>query len=134
MSLIKIKAALETALNGISPSLSTAWENAEFTPVNGTPYQKANLLPAEPFNAEFSDNYRAQGILQVTLMYPLLAGSVTAMTRAELIKTTFKRGNTFTYLTLDVSIQNTPSIGNGRIDGDRWMLPVDIRYFAHVTA
>jgi hypothetical protein len=41
MSLIAIRAALESALNGMSPALSTNWENTAFVPVQGTPYQRA---------------------------------------------------------------------------------------------
>ena len=36
MSVVKVKAALETALNGMT-ALATAWENVAFTPVAGTP-------------------------------------------------------------------------------------------------
>lgn len=134
MSEVKIKAALETALDGMTPALSTAWEGAEFEPVVGVPYQIAELVPADPFNAEYSANYRAQGILQVTLMYPPIGSAVAARARAELVKNTFKRGNTFTYLTLDVTVNRTPSAGQGKLVNDRWELPIDIRYFAHVTA
>jgi len=36
MSVVSIRAALETALAAITPAMSTAYENAPFTPVNGT--------------------------------------------------------------------------------------------------
>jgi hypothetical protein len=51
MSLAQVRAALETALNSISPAIDTAWENAPYTPVDGTPYQQATLLRAQPDNS-----------------------------------------------------------------------------------
>lgn len=48
MSIQLIRKALEKRLGALAPALSTAYENSSFTPVNGTPYQRVNLLPATP--------------------------------------------------------------------------------------
>ena len=133
MSLIAVRIALETKLATITPALSTAYENVPFTPVTGTAYQAAYLLPATPANPTMGDGYyREQGIFQVTLMYPLQAGPKTAADRAELIRTAFKRGTTLTSGTVSVIIDRTPEIGQGRVDGDRWALPVKIRWYAGI--
>lgn len=134
MSVISIRSALETAINAMSPSIQTNWENVDFVPTVGTAYQKVNLLFAEPENVEFGANYRQIGILQITLFYPLKTGTNTAATRAELIRTTFKRGNSYTSGSVTVTIQRTPEIGTGSVDGDRWMIPVRVRFFANLTA
>ena len=135
MSIVYIRAALETALNGMSPSVSIAPENVPFTPVSGTPYQQCFLLNAEPDNSTVGDaSFIAQGIFQVNLMYPLQTGSNSAATRAEMIRTTFKRGNTFTSNGIRVVISNTPEIGTGIVDGDRWNLPVKVRFFAQILS
>lgn len=134
MSVNAIRIALETGLNSITPALATAWENAKFTPTEGTPYQRVSLLFAEPDNIEYGSVFRQNGIMQVSLFYPLLTGTSTASTRAELLRSTFKRGNTYTSGSVKVNISNTPAIKQGRVDGDRWMIPVDIRFFSHITA
>ncbi len=133
MSVAKIRQALENGVNAITPALETAWENVEYTPVNGTPYQRVFLLTARPDNIEYGPVYRQEGILQVNLFYPLKVGTTTAVTRAELIQTTFKRGTTFVKDTVKVVIDKTPHIKQGRRDDDRWMIPIDISFYAHLT-
>ena len=133
MSLASVRIALENKLNAMTPALSTAWENVPFTPVSGTPYQAAYLLPATPANPTMGDGYyREQGIFQVTLMYPLQAGPKTAADRAELIRAAFKRGTSMTSGGITTIIERTLEIGQGRVDGDRWALPVKIRWYAGI--
>lgn len=133
MSNVAIRAALESALNGMSPSLSTAWENVNFTPTPGTAYQKANLLFAEPNNPEMGNNLKQElGIFQVTLMYPQNQGTALANARAELIRTTFHRAASFTSGGVTVTVEQTPQVAPGFSDGDRWAVPVKIRFFANI--
>lgn len=133
MSIVSVRAALETKLNNMTPSLATAWENAPYTPVTGTAYQRVWLLTAEPSNPTMGDDYyREQGILQITLYYPLQTGSSAAAARADLIRTTFKRGTSMTSGANTVIIDRTPEISSGRVEGDRWALPVKIRWFAGI--
>jgi len=131
MSAIKIKAALESALNSMT-ALATAWENIEYVPVTGTPYQQVNILMAEPDNNEYGRTYREIGYMQIKLMYPLKNGSLTAITRAELIRSTFYRGASFTSSGVTVVIDKTPEISEGSVEGDRWAIPVKIRFFANI--
>lgn len=131
---INIRAALETALNAITPSLATAWENAAFTPLlSSVPYQQVNILFAEPSNLEFGSRHIEQGYMQVRLMYPQDAGSKDAATRAELIRSTFYRGASFSNGGVTVIIEKTPEIATGSTDGDRWAVPVKIRFFANIA-
>ena len=148
MSLAFVRIALESTLNAMTPTLSTAWENVPFTPVTGTPYQAAYLMPATPANPTMGDGYyREQGIFQVSLMYPLQAGPKTAADRAELIRAAFKRGTSITIDGIDnwydyffspfggittTIVERTPEIGQGRVDGDRWHVPVKIRWYAGI--
>lgn len=132
MSAVKIKAALETALSGMT-TLATAWENIEYAPIAGTPYQQVNILFAEPDNIEYGSNHRELGYMQVKLMYPLKNGSLTAITRAELIRSTFYRGASFTSSGVTVIIERTPEISAGSVEGDRWAIPVKIRFFANIN-
>ena len=131
MSAVKIRAALQTALNAMTPSLATAWENVAFAPpVATTPYQKAFVLFAEPDNSEYGATYREQGIFQVSLMYPLQAGAGAAAARAELLRATFRRGASFSNGGETVIVTRTPEISNGLVDGDRWMQAVKIRFIS----
>lgn len=134
MSVVSIRAALETALNGMSPSLATAWESVAYTPTAGTAYQRVWLLPARPVNNEISASHREQGILQVTLCYPLNTGPAAAAARAELLRDTFTRGATFTSGGIKTTVSDVPEVLPAYVEGDRYCLPVRIRWFAHITA
>jgi hypothetical protein len=135
MSIDKVRSALEIALYTMTPALATAWENQDFAPVAGTPYQEATLLPASPDNSTMGDgHYRERGILQITLKYPIGAGATAAMARAQLIRATFFRGASFTSGGVTTRIPSMPEIGRGMVVEDRWVLPVSIRYFADVFA
>lgn len=133
MSVVAIRAALETALNGMNPTIATAWENVAFTPTPGTPYQQVNVLFAEPENNEYGSRHREIGYMQVKLMYPLQNGTATAAARAELIRTTFYRGATFTSGGVTVVIEKTPEVSPGSVEGDRYTIPVKVRFFANVN-
>lgn len=132
MSLPAIRAALETALAAISPTLETAWENVPHVPTVGTPYQAVYLLTAQPDNREIGPGYTEQGYLQVNLFYPLDAGSSAASTRAELIRAAFPYARTFAASSATVLITATPEVGPARIDDDRYLLPVRIRFSAYI--
>ena len=132
--LVNIRAALETALSGMTPALATAWENVAFAPPASTvAYQKAYLMPATPDNIEYGATYIEQGIFQVTLAYPIQTGTNAAMARAELLRTAFKRGNSFTSSGVTVRIMRTPEVSAGTVEGDRFTLPVKCRFSAFIS-
>lgn len=129
MSLQTISIALEKHLNAMSPSIATAWENVSYTPVTGTPYQRVNLLPAEPDNSsQGRHHYREIGLMQVLLNYPVNVGRSAAIARAELLRTQFKRGTTLTESGINVIITQTPTIGGAFVDDDWYRIPVSIFY------
>lgn len=133
MSIRALRAALEVALNSISPSLATQFENVPFTPTAGTAYQRVNLLRAPPENPAIGAGmHRDIGVMQVTLCYPIGPGPQNAETRAESIRTAFSRGASFTSGAVTVHITNTPTVGPAYIETDRYCVPVSIRYHANV--
>jgi len=133
MSIVSVRAALQSKLDGMT-ALATVWENVDYTPVNGTPYQAAYVMPATPDNPTLGDDYyQEQGIFQISLFYPLQNGTAAAEARAQLIRTTFKRGTSMTSGSVTVRVDKTPEIGAGRVDGDRWHIPVRVRWFAGIT-
>jgi len=132
MSIISVRAALQSKLESIPGSVDVAWENFKYDPVDGTPYQAAYVLHTVE-NPTMGDGFhRLIGVFQINLYYPLKEGTATAEARAELIKTTFKRGTSMTSGGVTTRIERTPEINQGRADGDRWMIPVKIRWFADV--
>ena len=135
MSAENIRKALETALNSITPSILTAWENTAFPNPNSTiEFQQVNLLFGTPQNPTFGGTfYRENGFLQVRLMYPLQVGTAAAQARAELIRSTFYHGASFAQGGVTTVINGTPSIGAGSADGDRWAVPVKIPFFANTN-
>lgn len=132
MSTVKIRAALETALNGMSPALATAWENTAFTPAAGTPYQQVNMLFAVPSNNEIGSRYQQSGYMQVKLMYPPQIGTAAVGARAELIRATFRRGVTFVNGGVTTMITDTPEVSPGTSDSDRFSLILKIRFIAQI--
>lgn len=136
-SLTKVKAALETRLKAMSTLLPTQWENTAFTPPNSGAWQSVNFLPAEPENPSIlgvagSEMYRENGFMQVTLSYPAQGGAGSALTKAEAIRDWFPRGGSYSFGGLTVVVRRTPRIGPAMVQGDRYVLPVSIPYFANV--
>ena len=133
MSIVAVRLALQAKLNGMT-ALATAWENVPYTPIVGTPYQAAYVLLAISDNPTFGDDYyQEQGIFQISLFYPIQVGTSVVEARAQLIRTTFKRGTSMVSGTVTVRINKTPEISPGRVDGDRWHIPVKISFFAGIN-
>lgn len=131
MSLVLIRQALELALNAMEPALPTAWENYAFTPPVEA-YQRAWVMPANPINTENSANYIEHGLFQVNLNYPELEGSADAVARAEMLRTCFKRGSTFTRGAIAVIVEATPAIAQAIQDSNRYIIPVRIPFYCHI--
>lgn len=134
MSILLVRRALEIRLNAISPAIDTAFENTSYTPANGVPYQRAEMLPAKPDNSVMGAKfYFEQGIYQVTLCYPQGTGTADAQSRALLIQQTFKRASSSSNGGLSTMVTATPEIGRAYQDGDRYCIPVSIPYIAQVN-
>ena len=134
MTITAVRAALETAVNAMTPALETQYENAAFTPTPGTPYQAAALLTAQPRNDEVSASWVEQGLFQITLRYPLNTGPADAAARATLIRQTFRRGASFTKDGVTVTVVRTPEILPAYTEGDRYAVPVRVPFSAPITA
>lgn len=130
MSLTKVRAALETALDA-ALAIDLAWENVPYTPTQGTPYAKVYLLAAEPDNLEIGGLITDQGFMQVTLCYPLGTGPAAALAAAESIRTAFPRGASFTASGVVTTIQRTPEIGPAATEDDVYSVPVRVRFYSH---
>jgi len=112
----------------------TARENTTFSPITGVPWQSSQVVFAAPDNPVYGATYFSQGFYQVNLAYPLNTGIGAAATRAELVASTFKRGNTYTYGGTTVNITRTPEILAGYPTSSDFVIPVRIRFNAQVQA
>lgn len=134
MSIQTVRVALEKRIASLSPVISISYENATFTPVTGTPYLQVNLLPNTPDNSIMGQAvYFERGIFQVTLAYPLGAGTLAAGSRAQAIRTHFKRGTTLVESGVTVIVTSTPRISPAMIDADRYRVPISIEYQAQIS-
>lgn len=128
-----VQTLLEKALKDNVAALETSYENVAYKPTPGTPYQRVEHLRATPQDPEMTGNFRRLlGIMQVTLMYPQGAGAGAAMTRAALIAAYFKKGRQITGSGVTVTVDGSPYVMAGTVDGDRWSVPVRIPYFANI--
>lgn len=124
-----LRAALEVALNAMTPALATAWENVPYSPSPSVPYQRASLIPGTPINDEYGPGFADQGFFQVSLHWPPGLGAAPADDRALMLRSTFRRGATFTSGSLKVTIMKTPAILPAMTDDDgRYVVPVSIEY------
>lgn len=135
MSDLAVRRALETRLLTMTPALSTAFENVAFTPTQGVPYQRANMLPAAPDNTMLGPReWMEIGIFQVTLFYPQGAGSADAQARAEAVREHFKRGTTLSHSGVTTIITHTPAKAAGFVSGGFYAVPISIRYQACIAS
>lgn len=135
MAIVQIKKALEKRLSTLTPSIATAYESVSFTPVQGTPYQRAQIVPRKPENPTMGDSYyRETGELQVFLAYPSNLGTAQVLARAELVQQHFARGTTIVEGSLEVIISKTPQIAGSTVIGDRIVVPVIIQYYVGIQS
>lgn len=126
-----IAVALEKRLALLSPGISIAYENIDFKPVTGVPYQRVNLLVNDPVDhAVTMDVLEQRGIFQVMLCYPLGGGRSPAQRQAQFTANHFAPVQDLTFGTAKVEIRKTPKVGSGRRDEDRWCIPVTVWWHA----
>lgn len=132
MSYVDAKKAIEKKLNTLSGVIATAREGMSFTPTVGTPYQRINILKAAPEDmTQGRKMTRSFGIAQITLFYPapVATGTTLPDAMAESIKTLFKPVQTLTEGSTKVFITDSATITTGYADGDRWVVPVSVKFY-----
>lgn len=134
--LLSIKFALETRLLAMPGGIAvdhTQFENAKYTPVGTEPYQRVWLMPATPFNyGGMTSAHRLLGFFQVDVCWPYGGGAGDAGALADSIAAWFPQGLSVDANNVTTRIDRTPEIKPGRSEGDRWVIPVRVSYFANV--
>lgn len=134
MSTLDVVSALSTAINGITPTIDTEWENIPYTPIVDIPYQSVSFNDFRTDNPEIGGPvYNLLSIVTIELMYPLLKGTGDILARADQYKTIFKQSASFVYNGQTVYSIKTPYISKGVVDGDRWKVTVKIFYSAWIN-
>lgn len=134
MSQRLIRAAYEGRLNtwaaARTPALSIAWQNKPFTPVTGTAYLRAFLLPATTNAPDLAGSLRTySGVFQINVVAPLNTGPGSAEGIAEELAALFVMN---ARLTNTVTVQQvTPcSIAPALQDDTNYTVPVSFQYRA----
>ena len=128
-NLTNITKAFHARLATVSPSISTAYEMVSFTPVEGVPYQRVQLVPRTPENPTLGDSYyREVGEFQIFLCYPMNQGTINILEQAEITRDAFKRGLSLVQGSTTLTIMRTPSIGSPGVAGTRLVLPLIVKY------
>lgn len=132
------KAFLAVTIPGNGGSVSaklTADQNTSYPVVAGVPYQLLHMVPFKPDEpTQGGGFYFEHGVFQVTLVYPVGVGTGALLARAELVRSFFKKGMTFTNSGVKTMIVDTPEFGylQGSSGDISISLPVKIGYSAQI--
>lgn len=128
MSNQAINAALAARLQTLG--ISTAFENANFTPTAGVLYLEESFLPGEttPVGVASTSSDDFTGIYQITVLAPLDGTKGPGMTAAKQVAEHFPRGMRLTHTSGQVVTILRTSQGPTFKRNDRWAIPVSIRY------
>ena len=127
--MLNTRLAFEEAINAISPTIATAYENVSFTPSSAVPYQELYDIPASNDHLfTNSSEFECLGIFQITLKYPSGKGAKHVSNRAELYVSSFPVGTVLTKGTTKVHIIQTPKVNILGVNGDRYSVAVSINY------
>lgn len=133
MDFLNIKLAFEKELTSLNSDIESSYENVEYEPKDGVPYQILKILPDDVENPTYGDNYyREVGEFLVLLCYPSREGSSKALQKAHVIRDAFFRGRTLVEGGTKVTIDSTPRISGATVADDRYIVPVTITYFSSI--
>lgn len=124
-----IKQAFELDLANFE-SLPTEVENDDFDVPEG-PYRQVFFLWPRAENPTMGDgHYRQRGIMQVSLHYPVGEGSGEADLAGGKYREHYERGLSLTRNGVTTIIDETPEVGSGSKQGDRYVVVVRVRFYA----
>lgn len=131
MSHTKISAALSSHLQTLPSSPPVAWENAGYTPVEGTSYIAEHYLPANQASVGVanSDSIDYPGVYQIDVRVPANKYKAQGNTLADALLSHFKRGTVMTYDGQSVVVESV-SRNQGMRDGAWWMIAVSVNWRA----
>jgi hypothetical protein len=130
MSINNIQIALNTKLNGVSGLPHLVLPNTDYTPVNGTKYVRATLLPAERALETLNDINPHEGIYQIDLYYPLKKGTSALWIMADTIKAAFDADKRLVANSQNVFVQSV-NISQAVREEGFWKCYVAVNYLSY---
>lgn len=133
MSQAIIRAAFETTLNtwATGQSLAVAWQNKSFTPVNGTTYLRAFLIPNATQSEDLGRVHRRYGgVFQVSVALPLGAGPGAGEAILSGLSALFNPSAPITQSGVLVYILQPMSAAPAIVEPDRYVIPCSLTYRA----
>lgn len=129
-----IRKAFAVKLNTLTlPSgVTIAWANTHFQPTLGSPWVRANLIPAQTRQGSIGEDGTDlhQGIFQVDVFYPSNSGDGAAFALADDILEHFSRGTVLIADGIRVRMETSnPTTPNS--EPDWYHVPVELRWFSY---
>ena len=132
--ILNIKKALERKLSQVQGFIPTANEGVEFNPPDNAMYQRTQIIINRPRDPSFPVGYHREEVqFQVFVCDIKGQGTTAALTRAELLRSTFFKGWSTTEGNVLIRSLSTPQIGSVFITNDRVIVPVLIDLTCEVT-
>ena len=133
MSQTIIRASFETTLKtwADTQSLSVARENKPFTPINGTTYLRAFLLPIPTASEDLAREHRRYGgIFQVSIALPLGTSTASGESIVSGLATLFNPSTPITRSGVRTYILEPMSAAPAITEPDRYVIPCSLTYRA----
>lgn len=128
-----IRRAFESTLKtwADGQSLSIAWENRAFTPVNGTTYLRAFMLPIDTISDDLGRVHRRyEGIFQISIALPLGTGPGAGEAIVSALSTLFAPSTLITQSGLRIFVMQPISAAPAIVEPDRYVIPCSLTYRA----
>ena len=131
MSHRKISAALSTRLNSLPSAPPIAFENAKYTPVEGTTWLRESYLPAasSTIGMEPGGSTDFTGVYQVSIYTPLDDYKLESHQLIDSITSHFERGTVLTFDGQAVVVEQV-NVSQGLASGGWWLMPVSVNWRA----
>ena len=131
MSHRKISAALSTRLNSLPSAPPIAFENAKYTPVEGTTWLRESYLPAasSTIGMEPGGSTDFTGVYQVSIYTPLDDYKLESHQLIDSITAHFARGTRLVFEGQAVVVEQV-NVSQGLASGSWWLMPVSVNWRA----
>lgn len=132
MAIIEIKKAAERHLNSLTPTVPIAWEGVSFTPPTGL-YERVQFTIQPPEDPVLGKGFhRERMTMQVFCLGATNKGTAEVLTRAELIRSHFKKGTVLVEGNVKIHVLTTPQVAGTSTVSDKVICPVLIELVAEV--
>ena len=131
MSHRKISAALSSRLNSLADAPPIAFENAKYTPVEGTTWLRESYLPAasSTIGMEPGGSTDFIGVYQISIYTPLDDYKLEAYQLIDSITSHFERGTVLVFEGQAVVVEQV-DVAQGLASGGWWLMPVSVNWRA----